>query len=360
MSADKLTLHLVTVVLSIAALVPVPARGGEQEEQTTDDRIKAWVSSWGGDQADPRQRLPFMDQVRVIRRFTPEDVGVIVKRMDEPEGTERRHHGYGIAWDIIEYSENKNVRQAILLALLQRKINEPFSKGIEELSTMCVSEDFSAECKRLLFDGALALEQSGKITGPIIRLIGLAEIREALPMLDSIEARIQSEMGYDPLSRASADTKMTLRSERAIVWNCLLVRARWGDKAAMGRAIQVIDSLPDERDRVMQSASLVMRTARREAIEYTMQFLYSDAKLNPDAEFSMSYGTHVVGSLSTFIPDLPVGKGLDASRKWMKEHEKDYRITVRTSRMASAQRREEYEKREKAAKEQCDKKDGTP
>ena len=227
----------------------------------------------------------------------------------------------------------------------------------------CIPDDFSPEFKKRILDRALAQEQSGKIYGPLIRLIGLAEIREALPLLERLEKREWEQMGHDPLVPEPGEARGTYFLRNSITWDCLLVRARWGDKAAMDRAIEVINSLPDEPDRVRQAAGLIRCTARREAIDYALPFFYSDELTGSGDGIDVrypSYAQTISPQLSLLIPDFPAWGGLEACRKWMKEHEKDYQITIRTQYMSEVRHREEYEKRQAASPDQCDKRDETP
>ena len=345
----KRILREILIMTSVLVTCSIPVWSGEQEKQSSEDRINAWATSHG------------KDRVSAFRQIIPDDVEAIAKYMGDPVETEGFQRGYGLAHNILEYSENKDLRRAMVLGMIKSKKDGKGNLKYTDLFVMyCVPDDFSEECKRYILDGALVLEQAGRIYGNVIQLIGLAEVREALPIFERVEAREWKKMGHDPLVPGPGEARDTSFLHNAITWHCLVARARWGDKSAMDRAINVIDSLPVETDRVGMASQLIMYTARKEAIEYALPFFYSDAHLDPRPNFGETYGRYILGALLTAIPDLPLNDGLEGCRKWMKEHENDYQIRVRTQSMASTQAREEYEKREKASKDQGDKKDGTP
>jgi len=350
MFTERIINGKVLIAITLAVVGSICAWGGEQTEQSSEDRINAYVSLIEGGVTGWSY---FRHLDRVVRAFSIEDVPAITKYMDDHDEEKEALRRYNIPWHILMLSEKRNLRRSMLLAILERKKGrDALWSFSENLAEYCIPDDFTSPCKPYLLEGFFAMEQAGEIHKAVIRVIGLANLREALPILERTEAKEWERTGHSlPVPELDQIEVEYFRREYSLSWECLLVRARWGDKSAMDKALDVVASLSDEFDRQSKAYDLMMGTARKEAIEYLTQFLYSDTQWDvvdgfPPIERSCAHKTSAM--LSTMIPELPFGDGVEACRKWMKEHEKDYRITVRTRHLAEMQKfNEESEKRQK-------------
>lgn len=294
-----------------------------------------------------------------------EDLGVITKYMTASD-EESRGRARGAVLEILDATQEPALRRALVDALVVNSTDdESFLGSVPRLRPRCLAADFTAESKRLILSGATELNKRGKLHGDLVQLLGVAEIHEALPLLEEAVQQEGAEMGCDPFHPTPDSQPKGF--DGTLSWHCLLVRARLGDEAAMDKAIALIDSLPTEEERSLVACISLPYTCQRKAVEYLKKFLYSDTLV--DGRFpstKVPCGERVLDPLKVMIPDLPGREGLDACRKWMTEHANDYRISFRSSHMVDMQTHEEAMKKwrehEKASQGQSNtyKKDGTP
>jgi hypothetical protein len=129
-------------------------------------------------------------------------------------------------------------------------------------------------------------------------------------------------------------------------WNVALALARMDNPDALAYCIKRVKTVPMSGDVVAYLLPGLIYTRRKEAIDYCVALLYSDAKLcyslNPTALEKVSCAYQIIAKLAPVIVDFPLkvdalgdlksddyGKALQAARSWFTKNA-DYKIITDT------------------------------
>ncbi len=265
-----------------------------------------------------------------VTKWAPECLALIPPYFEESESEIRLQAAKMITIMGLK-SEDTLFRQnaAKLLFVLLRP--GPVKDWIEPLRMLAKFKraDFTEDTKRRLLDAIAGWAKLRKraenqrvdaldsLPPNMIRLIGVADLKEAVPILKQIEAAEHKRMGGDPFQSNGRPYYVH------VTWYCLMARARMGDAEALDRMIGVIEVLPKETDRIAASKYLSY-TRQLRALKYMKPFLYSEIKrfgTNGAAGQTtiMTCASYTQACLWSMLPDLPVHEGIEASRAWIEQ-----------------------------------------
>lgn len=308
------------LLIGIALWYPLQAYGEEAQVRSFAEKFKEYIAA------------PHNHGFRDTEGVRIEDVEVMARYMVSADEESRGRTRYAVL-KILEVSRDSTVRRDLVDIVIRTSTDDEEFVGILcTLPKYCVAGDFTPESKRRILLRAGDLTKQGELNYHMMYIFGVADIREALPLLDEVEQKERERMRCDPFH--PEPDAWPKEFSGTLSWVCLLTRARWGDEAAMDKAIELIDSLPTEQERIQMGGRFLPYTLQRKAVEYLRPLLYSDVKPEHVDEDVLTFSPAVLlaGRLHGIIPGFPWEEGrfdkeqLKICRQWMKEHEKNYKI----------------------------------
>ena len=220
------------------------------------------------------------------------------------------------------------IRQDVTKRLVKALV-EPNSNVSPHPYTFLLSfeaKDFN-DASKLIIRQAL---DKGNSTSGIIRICGVANIKEELPRLKELMIDEKNDMN-------EPNIKNTTIWYRTTSWNARLARARMGIKEDIEMCIKLLDSEivknPEMIHFMLEDVGFIRQP---EAINCLKKYLDSNIRLastNPAWEGELAAG-YLIDILADSLADFPVkkepGRGysldkINAARKWMSE-QKEWKI----------------------------------
>ena len=208
-------------------------------------------------------------------------------------------------------SNKKDERQAVVDKLLPMVDEGPFYADISSaLLSSYRTEDFSEAAKEILRN---KLTSSKYIKDRIVLLVGLADIKSELPELKGLVDQLQEPL--KPLSRKPA---------HRLAFAALMARARMGVKEDIQRCIEIVESHPNEKEKLQVLFDKITYIRQPEIVDYLKAYFFMD-KIDPGPHerLGMPYAQRIGIYLSQMLPDFPwlkpTGKEKDADfDDWVK------------------------------------------
>jgi hypothetical protein len=176
-------------------------------------------------------------------------------------------------------------------------------------------EDFNPKAKAAILS-ALGGDNPRK---ELIRVSGVAQLREALPRLAGLL-----------LDEAEFETKWQRIGRKwyyTAGWNARLARARMGIEGDINKCIQLVDRVQDTHLKIYHLLPAVAYIRQPQAIQYLRGYLNSDIVLKTDC-VEEPVAAFVLDLLAESVRDFPIekkpGRGygqdeIKQARKWMRE-----------------------------------------
>ncbi len=212
-------------------------------------------------------------------------------------------------------STDKLERQSVVEKLLDYGLKNPERKdGTFKDLLSFQAADYSEAAKQVL---QTELSTSPEYT--TILLAGAADVNSALPVL----RRIVDDVN-EPLEPFRIDNR---KRSHALAFAALMARGRMGVKEDTQRCIEVVESHPDERFRVVVLLERISYVRQPEVVEYLKKYLFTDKiEPGPETQLRMSYAQRTAMVLAEMLRGFPgkrdgvAGpKTMECCRKWMSE-----------------------------------------
>jgi hypothetical protein len=154
----------------------------------------------------------------------------------------------------------------------------------------------------------------------LIRVSGVAQLKEALPRLEEL---LIDEQEFNRKHR-----KLGRKWYYTPGWNARLARARMGIEDDINRCIQLVGSVEDTRLKVYHLLPAIAYIRRPEAVGYLQEHLNSNMILKTD-RMEEPVAAYVLDLLGDCLRDFPIekkaGRGygqedIERARHWMTQH----------------------------------------
>jgi len=271
-------------------------------------------------------------------QFKAEDpnrlLAVLASFENHPDRAKRRiAHGYLAR--VAALHPTTSVRQEVVQRLV-KSIYDRTDHQAYKLFKRFAAQDFNSETKDLI----LRALSDDRVSGRMIRLAGIANIKEALPRLEELSVKkpldfnnVGKNMDLTPQQREGlvarlkqdyANRKPTDQWYYDKCWHAKLALARMGVKRDIVRCIELAESIEDPDERVRRLLPDIGYIRQSEAIEYVCKYLNSDGRLLSVAR--ERYANCAMYILAESIEDYPVkrklggrytDKEIELCRQWM-------------------------------------------
>lgn len=243
----------------------------------------------------------------------------LLKEYDNSENKGVRFQACGFEVRLAKFHSSSIIRQKVLERLvnglvskdeIEQNLNRSYSDWI---MANFQEKDFTKDANSAIFE-ALQEKHPRK---ELIRVTGVAQLKEALPRLEGF---LIDEQQFNAKWR-----KIGRKWYSTLGWNARLARARMGIEQDINKCIQLVDNSEDNFFKVYHLLPDIAYIRRPEAVEYLQQYLNSTIVLKA-GNIQEPVAAYVLDLLGDCLQDFPVKKKLgrgysqeeiEQARQWM-------------------------------------------
>ncbi len=234
-----------------------------------------------------------------------------------------RWQAYALLWFLGKDSDDPELRQDIVHKLVEGMNDESPVRRVVPLRWLFSfkAKDFSDASKALIHE-MLMVKDPTRDARDAILLAGVADMKFELPLLKKLI--VEDEL------RPTKNRYLY----GTISWAALKARARMGVQEDINRCIELVESHPDEEERVVSLLKNISYVRQPQVVEYLWGYLNSEKKLppwqpGPDARpIPMPYAPRAAEALAQMLPDFPLReyKGKEYTYKGMIERYREWML----------------------------------
>lgn len=293
-----------------------------KEQTDIEDLIKATIKERRIPAQDLQTEIKITDEH--LKTANPQQLLALLATYDKDPSSSVRQLAFLYEVRIATLQSRTEIRQEVTNRLVNALVepNSNISPHPYRWLLLFTKDDFNDDTKTMIRNALV----KDKPEASIIRICGVADIKEELPRLEKF---LIDETAYtkDPKMKHFPKWYYTLG------WSTRLARARMGVKKDIARCIELTETEQDSDERVLRILPDIGYIRQPEAIECLRKYLESNKRLPPVKATAPGelYASRAMHILAESLENYPVKKKearnytkeeIDLCRKWMAKQKK--------------------------------------